>query len=76
MAKITWENVYNTVSDGHINWQSFFDERQLKEINFNIVYADNFAHGTDGHNARLIVAKMAELLNLIQEHITFHAEDK
>jgi hypothetical protein len=45
-------------------WESHFDERQRKEIAFCLIYKDDFAHGTDGHNIRLIVAKMAELLDM------------
>lgn len=46
-------------------WQAFFDERQLKEIEFCKIYAEQFRHGTDGHNIRLIVAKLVEIL---EEH--------
>ena len=42
----------------------YFDERQIKEINFDRIYAEGFHHGTDGHNMRMIIAKMAELLDL------------
>ncbi len=45
-------------------WETHFDERQRKEIAFCLVYADDFAHGTDGHNIKLIVAKMARLLDM------------
>lgn len=68
---ITWGEIYATVRDGHIHWQDKFDERQMKEIKFDQIYAADFVHGTDGHNARLIIAKMAEMLELISQHITF-----
>lgn len=45
------------------NWRNRFDERQLKEIDFSILYAEQFHHGTDGHNAKLIIARMASLLD-------------
>lgn len=45
-------------------WETHFDERQRKEISFCLLYADDFAHGTDGHNIRLIVAKLARLLDM------------
>jgi hypothetical protein len=46
-------------------WETHFDERQLKEIRYCLVYDDDmFRHGTDGHNLRLIVAKMAKLLDM------------
>lgn len=35
------------------------NERQLKEIFLNLFYAKYLAHGTDGHNARLIMAELA-----------------
>lgn len=77
MNKITWEELYATVGyDQHIDWKLFFDERQRKEVEFDGIYADSFAHGTDGHNARLIIAKMANLLDLIQTNITFHKDIK
>ncbi len=40
-----------------------FDERQQKEIEFCRTYLEKFAHGTDGHNLRMIVAKMAAILD-------------
>jgi hypothetical protein len=56
-------------ADGTINWKAFFDERQLKEIYFDRLYATDFAHGTDGHNARLIIARMAALLDEITANV-------
>ena len=35
-------------------------ERALKELLFNLLYARFFAHGTDGHNARMVMAEMAK----------------
>jgi len=51
---------------GLLDWKSGFDERQLKEIEFCVLYASDFSHGTDGHNAKMIIAKMAELLDCYQ----------
>jgi len=48
-----------------MNWLNNFDERQRKEIEFSIVYLNQFEHGTDGHNAKVIIAKMADMLNKI-----------
>lgn len=39
-----------------------YDERQLKEIAFSLVYVEHFAHGTAGHNQYILVAKMAREL--------------
>lgn len=49
-----------------MNWHSSFNERQVAEINFSKDYAKNWNHGTDGHNAKLIIAKMATLLDQIE----------
>lgn len=46
-----------------MNWLNYFDERQQKEIEFCRLYALNFNHGTDGHNAKLIIARMAYRLD-------------
>lgn len=47
-----------------MRWKEHFNERELKEIEYNVVYQRDFSHGTDGHNIRLIVAKMVTILNL------------
>jgi hypothetical protein len=49
-----------------MNWLKLFDERQQKEIEFSQFYAQQFGHGTDGHNSKLIVARMAELLTNLE----------
>jgi len=41
----------------------YFDERQRKEIEFARLYGRQFCHGTDGHNAKLIISKMADMLD-------------
>lgn len=48
-----------------MNWVSLFDERQQQEIKFNCLYAERFGHGTDGHNVRLLVARMVEVLDAL-----------
>lgn len=40
-----------------------FSERQMKEIEFCSTYASDFGHGTDGHNSKIILARLASLLN-------------
>lgn len=49
-----------------MNWLNNFDDRQKAEIKFSILYEKEFNHGTDGHNAKLIIAKMAVLLDEIE----------
>ncbi len=49
------------------DWHKNFTERQVKEIKFCLLYdTDDFRHGTDGHNPRMIIAEMAIMLNCIQ----------
>lgn len=52
-----------------LKWIDQFDERQQKEIQLSILYAAEFNHGTDGHNAKLIIAKMALLLDSAEEFL-------
>lgn len=66
---ITLEELQATIRDNHIHWQDLFDERQKKEIELDRIYADQFSHGTDGHNARLIIARMAATLDAILAYI-------
>lgn len=47
------------------NWRSaLLDERQHKEIAFAEVYTRDFHHGTTGHNALLLIARLALLLDV------------
>lgn len=47
-------------------WRSKFDERQNREIDFAVFYANQFNHGTDGHNTKIIIARMATLLDALE----------
>jgi hypothetical protein len=44
-------------------WRARLTDRQLKEVEFSLIYQQAFNHGTDGHNSKLIIADMAKLLN-------------
>ena len=37
-----------------------FEERELAEIKFALMYAEEFAHGTAVHNRLLLIAKLAK----------------
>jgi hypothetical protein len=43
-------------------WVKHFSDRQVKEIELSVLYKDKFNHGTDGHNAKIIIAQMVEML--------------
>lgn len=53
-----------------MKWHNLFDERQQKEIKFSYIYAEQFGHGTDGHNAKMIIAKMSDLLDKLENALT------
>lgn len=40
----------------------YFTTRELQEIHFSQTYAEAYNHGTDGHNAKIIIAKLAYLI--------------
>lgn len=45
------------------SWTDELNERQIKEVDFALVYDNSFNHGTAGHNRLLLIAKLAELLD-------------
>ncbi|MGB1286095.1 MAG: hypothetical protein ACPG7F_06145 [Aggregatilineales bacterium] len=44
-------------------WTDELTEREQKEVEFALLYAANFQHGTAGHNRLMLIAKLANLLN-------------
>lgn len=48
-----------------MDWENVLDKREKSEVDFNRVYASQYAHGTDGHNIRLLVAKLARMLDFV-----------
>lgn len=52
-----------------MDWKSNFDERELKEIEFCVLYKQQFNHGTQAHNLRVIVAKMVSVLGKMESVI-------
>lgn len=45
------------------DWRLAFTQQQLNEIEYCRLYAERFAHNTGDHLVRIVVAKMAELLD-------------
>jgi len=52
-----------------MKWHELLEltDRQIEEIEFSKLYAEKFNHGTDGHNAKVIIAKLAGLLDAIED---------
>lgn len=49
-------------------WFYTLDERQQKEVLLSELYASNFAHGTNGHNQYMLIAKLARILDKAEEN--------
>ena len=54
--------------------QSTFTEREINEIKLCVMYAEEFSHGTDGHNRMRLIAKLAKLCT--DEHVRLIAGDE
>lgn len=74
MNELDWEYIRSHTFGRHIQWRELFDARQLSEIDFDTLYAKEFAHGTDGHNARLIIARLTQVVDTITRHVEFLGE--
>jgi hypothetical protein len=46
------------------SWRQMLDERQRKAIAFAETYVRDFNHGTIGHNDLVLIARLAELLDV------------
>lgn len=53
------------------NWLDKFTEREQKEIEFALMYSQNFAHGTPGHTHLMIIAQLARMLDK-QRNLKLH----
>lgn len=72
-----WEQLKQTLVDGHINWRDLLDERQRKGVAWAELYAkDEWRFGADSHNNMLTIAKMAEMLDAVQGNITIEVDGK
>lgn len=58
-----------------MNWMEDFDTRELKEINFAQEYVRNFNHGTSGHMAYTVIAKLVEKINEMEHAINRQNKD-
>lgn len=70
MMTMTWEALKATLTDGHINWRDLLDDRQQKQVEWSKLYEMDYHHGDDGHNAKLLIAKMADMLDAMSQNIT------
>ena len=47
-------------------WFGILDERQQKEVRFALDYAQNYKHGTDGHNRLMTIALLADIATRLE----------
>lgn len=66
---ISWHQMLETMKDGHVNWRDLLDERQQKQVEWSQLYAKDYHHGDEGHNSKLIIAKMADMLDSMSRSI-------
>ncbi len=60
------ENVTNPVPQlepEHKAWWTELTDRETEEVRFATLYAEEFNHGTDGHNRLNLIAKLTRLLD-------------
>jgi hypothetical protein len=74
--RTTWAQVQATIEGGDINYGELLDKRQRKQIEFAQVYAREFAHGATAHNDMLLIAKLVEILDAINEGCEFTRETR
>lgn len=60
-SKISYEDD-PTIDQPLDDWFMNFDPRQRKEIIFALDYAQNYAHGTAGHMAYMVIARLVSMV--------------
>ncbi len=58
------------MDNGTFGWHNYFNDRQINEIEFNRVYDEKFGHGTSGHNERLLIARMATIIERLTQTLS------
>lgn len=52
-----------------MEWINHFSERERAEINFALMYVQQFDHGTDGHSRLHVIAKLARRLSEMEKQL-------
>jgi hypothetical protein len=52
-----------------LDWYGLLDDRQRKELALARIYAQQFHHGTTGHNQLMLIALMADMMDSYVEFI-------
>jgi hypothetical protein len=61
-VRSAWSAAAQSVRVIEVRQGAGLTDRETKEIEFALLYAQRFNHGTDGHNAKLIIAKLYRML--------------
>lgn len=51
------------------SWIDQLTERERKEVQFALLYAGQFNHGTDGHSRLVLIDKLARLLDEAEKKV-------
>lgn len=51
------------------DWRNQLTEKNRKEIDWAVIYARDFNHGATGHNMLLLIAQLADLLDIYAGNI-------
>ena len=65
-TKVSFEK-NNAHIENKPKWMVYLDERQIKEIVLARIYADDFNHGTDGHSRLILIARLADILDDMEQ---------
>lgn len=57
------------------NWRNMLDQRQEKELGFAALYAQQFNHGTTGHNQLLLIARLGNIIDFILDNYMLVPKD-
>ena len=61
------DSIFYDVIRSEKNWHDGLSEREIQEVRFAMTYYHDFNHGTSGHLAYTVIAKLAEKLGASDE---------
>lgn len=76
-----WHEVIENMRQGKlvdgepVNWRSLLNERGAKEVQFAQVYAEQFAHGTTGHNQLMLINELRTVIDFILDNYMLTPQD-
>ncbi len=72
---ITFEQVKSTADqNGRMHWEELLDDRQVLELQLAQVYERDYHHGTVGHTAYMLIARLSQILDAVRDGVTIESE--